>query len=113
MTVKVRDTPIKLNWSLDIGGKLIIKAAKTLHAEDSMQSQKLTREQREQQLRGMLQTPHGNEEVQRLFMALFPMGVMPPIGSLMIQTILDHEYNPESGSAGEGPAAPGTLGLPK
>jgi hypothetical protein len=62
-----------------------------------MQPSKLSRQEREQQLCAMLQTQQGKQEVERLFFACFPPGVMPPVGSLMIQTILEHEYGSESG----------------
>ena len=59
-----------------------------------MQDAKLTREKREQQLRQMLNRPDGKGEVERLFLNCFPPGKAPPIGSLLIETILDHEYGP-------------------
>jgi hypothetical protein len=64
-----------------------------------MQPNKPSRQIREQQLRLLLQTPQGQQEVHRLFMACFEPGTMPPVGGHMIQTILDHEYNPESGAS--------------
>jgi hypothetical protein len=57
-----------------------------------MQAKKPTREEREKQLRLMFRTGAGKQEVQWLFLGCFPLGVMPPAGSLLIQTILDQEY---------------------
>lgn len=55
-------------------------------------AQRPSRSEREEQLRQRMQTPRGCEEVQELFRSLYLPGVVPPIGSLVIQTILEHEY---------------------
>jgi hypothetical protein len=52
------------------------------------------REERERELREMLKTMAGQEAVFRLFLACFPPGVVPPLGTPVIETILDHEYKP-------------------
>ena len=52
----------------------------------------VSRKFRQRQLQNLLQTQQGQTEVQRLFAACFPPGVVPPAGSLMIETILNHEF---------------------
>jgi hypothetical protein len=61
-----------------------------------MQRNRPTREERRQQLRQMLQTPRGRQQVEQLFFACFEPGVMPPVGLFQIETILNHEYGPEA-----------------
>ena len=58
----------------------------------NVQFKRPTRDEREQQLRAMVQTAQGREQVNRIFLSLFPLGVLPPVGVLVIQTILNHEY---------------------
>jgi hypothetical protein len=52
----------------------------------------LSREERAAQLRSMLETDQGREEVHRLFIACYQPGIMPSSGSLIIETILAHEF---------------------
>ena len=58
----------------------------------SDQSPKPTREERERQLRAMLRTQEGIEQVDRLLMSYYTPGTVPQPGTLMVQTILNHEY---------------------
>lgn len=53
---------------------------------------KMTREERERQLQEMATTQAGRDEIHRLYQACFPSGDFPPRGTLVIKTILDHEY---------------------
>jgi hypothetical protein len=57
-----------------------------------MKPAKPTRQEREKQLRAMLGTQAGKDELDRLFYACFPPGVMPTIGTSVVQTILAKEY---------------------
>jgi hypothetical protein len=60
-----------------------------------METQKLTRAERERQLQRMLIFASGQQDVERLFLGCSPPGTVPPNSSLMIQTILDHEFGAE------------------
>jgi hypothetical protein len=59
-----------------------------------MKRQGPTRQQREQQLRQMMKTKTGREEVEQLFLGCFKPGELPPVGSIAIETILAHEFPP-------------------
>lgn len=53
-----------------------------------------SREERRVELRQLMNSPR-KAEVDKLFLNCFPPGAMPPVGVLMIETILDHEYPPQ------------------
>lgn len=54
-----------------------------------------TRDVRLRELREMYQTEAGKQEVHRLLHECFPEGHAPPVGSLLFETILDHEFGPK------------------
>jgi hypothetical protein len=67
-------------------------AGRSQKGGQSMKRQGPTRQQREQQLRQMMKTKTGREEVERLLLGCFKPGELPPVGSIAIETILAHEF---------------------
>jgi hypothetical protein len=59
----------------------------------------MNRQQREDELREMLTTQRGKEELLEILKkhAGIEGGNLPPFGTLLVQTILNYEYSPEPG----------------
>ena len=62
----------------------------------------MNRQEREAQLRAMMQTAEGRQDVPRLFLSCFPPGTAPG-GGLMIQETPDREYGPARSNGGVRP----------
>ena len=57
----------------------------------------MTREQREAELRDLLTTQRGKEEILAILKehaGMMDQGNLPPFGTLLVETILNHEFPP-------------------
>jgi hypothetical protein len=67
----------------------------------------MTREQREAELRNLLTTQRGKEEILAILKqhaGMEDQGNLPPFGTLLVETILNYEY-PADGEPGPGEQA--------
>jgi hypothetical protein len=72
----------------------------------------MDREQREAELRAMLTSQRGKEELLAILKrhAGIEEGNLPPFGTLLVETVLNYEYAPEAGA--DARVDPGTLSDP-
>jgi hypothetical protein len=68
----------------------------------------MNREQRESELREMLTTQRGKEELLstlKKHAGMDDQGNLPPFGTLLVETILNYEYPADTGSKPEAPGS--------
>jgi hypothetical protein len=68
----------------------------------------MTREQREAELRDLLTTQRGKEELPAILKrhaGMAGQGNLPPFGTLLVETILNYEYPADAGPGPKEPAS--------